>query len=56
LRRHRQKVHGNVEAVDEGHVEEIRTVELANYKLGHRVGWPTMAFAGKHATAVTCLA
>lgn len=52
LGRHRQEVHGHVEALDKGDVEEILAAEAAEPKLGDGVGRPAVGFAGEQAAAV----
>lgn len=42
---HRQEVHGHVEALHNGDVEEILIVHIVEPKLHDRVWWLTIAFA-----------
>ena len=56
LGRHRQVVHGHVEALDRGDVEEILAAEAAEPKLRDGVGRPAIGFAGEQAAAVARLA
>uniref|UniRef100_A0ACD6A627 Uncharacterized protein n=1 Tax=Avena sativa TaxID=4498 RepID=A0ACD6A627_AVESA len=52
----RQEVHGHVEAVDEGDVEEVEVVELVEPELGQRVGRLPVLRALQLAAAVARLA
>lgn len=55
LVRHWQELHGYVEALVEGDVEETIVDILVEREVGRRVGWLTICLAGEHALAVACL-
>ncbi|TKY60584.1 hypothetical protein E2542_SST17683 [Spatholobus suberectus] len=50
------KVHGNIETVDEGDVEEVQIVELVERVFREGVGWGTVCLALEETPTVTGLA